>query len=211
MARVRYIFSKNVPDSCLSLYDVQCTYIHKKLIMINLNEEKNMFLRWGLNPHHLKDQSLKFSQKNIENWWSWKSQFLWVDHFEFFYLLHPYSYQSQFMWYQEWDKILMITLISSKKLRVCNNMGNTVLWSFCWKLDRNPPRPVPSKFLENNGLLNYWPTTEYIAFASLKLSKVEKWESTKVKFSADYTKTHSLPSKISPFRRKTISKVGNQD
>ena len=41
-------------------------------------------------------------------------------------LLHPCSNQSQFMWYQGWDEILMITLISSKKLGVCNNMRNTV-------------------------------------------------------------------------------------
>lgn len=32
-----------------------------------------------------KDQSLKFLQKNIENWQSWKSQFFWIDHFDFFF------------------------------------------------------------------------------------------------------------------------------
>ena len=37
------------------------------------------------------------------------------------FLLHPYSNQSQFIEYQGWDEILMITLISSKKLGVCNN------------------------------------------------------------------------------------------
>ena len=32
-----------------------------------------------------KDQSLKFWQKNIENWRLWKSQFFWVGYFEYFY------------------------------------------------------------------------------------------------------------------------------
>ena len=41
-----------------------------------------------------KEQSLKFSRKNIENWQNWKSQF---------FLLHFYSNQSQFMGYQGWD------------------------------------------------------------------------------------------------------------
>ena len=31
-----------------------------------------------------KDQSMRFSQKNIENWQSWKMTFFWVGHFEFF-------------------------------------------------------------------------------------------------------------------------------
>ena len=28
---------------------------------------------------------MKFSQKNIENWWFWKMPFFWVGHFEFFF------------------------------------------------------------------------------------------------------------------------------
>ena len=28
---------------------------------------------------------MKFSQKNIENWRSWKTQFFWVGHFEFYF------------------------------------------------------------------------------------------------------------------------------
>ena len=43
------------------------------------------------------------------------------------FLLHPYSNQSQFMGYQGWDKILMITLVSSKKLEVYKIIRNTVL------------------------------------------------------------------------------------
>ena len=31
-----------------------------------------------------KDQSMKFSWKNVENWGSWKWQIFWVSHFEFF-------------------------------------------------------------------------------------------------------------------------------
>ena len=37
-----------------------------------------------------------------------------------------FSNQSQFMGYQGWDKILMIILISSKKLGVYKIMRNTV-------------------------------------------------------------------------------------
>jgi hypothetical protein len=33
----------------------------------------------------LKDQSMKFSWNNIENWQSWKMRFFWVGHFEFFF------------------------------------------------------------------------------------------------------------------------------
>jgi hypothetical protein len=41
-------------------------------------------------------------------------------------LPHSYLNKSQFNGYQEWDKILMITLISSKKLGVYKIMRNTV-------------------------------------------------------------------------------------
>jgi hypothetical protein len=41
-------------------------------------------------------------------------------------LLYPYSNQSQFMCYQGWDEILMITLISSKKLGGYKIMRHTV-------------------------------------------------------------------------------------
>jgi hypothetical protein len=67
--------------------------------------------------------------KNTENWRSWKSQFFWVGYFEFKkkkILLLPNIDQSQFMWYQGWKEIFEITLSSSKKLRMCNNMRNTV-------------------------------------------------------------------------------------
>ena len=48
------------------------------------------------------NQSLKFSWKKIENWGSWKFQFFWVGHFEFFqkqrhfFLLHHHEKQSIF-------------------------------------------------------------------------------------------------------------------
>ena len=32
-----------------------------------------------------KDQCMKFSQKNFENWRFWKMHFFWVGHFEFFF------------------------------------------------------------------------------------------------------------------------------
>ena len=57
---------------------------------------------------------MKISKKNIENWRNWKTQFFWVGHFEFF-LLHPHENQSKVLGYQRWDKMLMITLISSQK------------------------------------------------------------------------------------------------
>ena len=62
-----------------------------------------------------KDQSLKFLQNKYWELAELKisvflSQPFWI------FLLHSYSSQSQFMGYQGWDKIFMITLISSKKL-----------------------------------------------------------------------------------------------
>ena len=33
-----------------------------------------------------KNQSMKFSQKNIDNWRFWKTQFFWVGHFDIFLL-----------------------------------------------------------------------------------------------------------------------------
>ena len=38
-----------------------------------------------------KDQSLKFSLKDIENWRSWKSQFFWVSHFILFFASSPWK------------------------------------------------------------------------------------------------------------------------
>ena len=39
----------------------------------------------GINQfYYSKDQSMKFSWKNIENWRSWKMIFFWVGHFQFF-------------------------------------------------------------------------------------------------------------------------------
>ena len=43
------------------------------------------------------------------------------------FLLHSYSNQSQFMGHQEWDEILIITLISRKNLGCHKIMWNTVL------------------------------------------------------------------------------------
>ena len=77
----------------------------------------------------------------IDLWWiwirmkqsfrgSWKTQFFWVGHFDFFFqkkkMLHSYSNSSQINGYQAWDEILMITLISSKKIGVYKIMRNTV-------------------------------------------------------------------------------------
>ena len=45
-----------------------------------------------IHAHHInlsyksKDQSLKFWRKKIENWRFWKSQFLWVGHYDFFFI-----------------------------------------------------------------------------------------------------------------------------
>ena len=48
---------------------------------------------------------MKFSWKNIENWWSWKMRFFWGGHFEFsksailnFFLLHLCEKSSPFIW-----------------------------------------------------------------------------------------------------------------
>ena len=69
----------------------------------------------------------------------------WIFSFNFFFLLYPYSNLSLFMWFQGWDEILMITLISSKKLGVYRNMNITVpladLFSFFfWKNLKTPRR-----------------------------------------------------------------------
>ena len=55
-----------------------------------------------------------------QDWRFWKTQFFRVGFFEIFLkkkknLLHPHEDQSKVRRYQGWDKILMITLISSQK------------------------------------------------------------------------------------------------
>ena len=37
---------------------------------------------------------MKFSQKNIENWRSWKTQFFWVGHFDFFFWIFAFCFIS---------------------------------------------------------------------------------------------------------------------
>ena len=51
-----------------------------------------------------KDQSLKFSPKKIENWGSWKSQFFWVGHLDFFFFLsHFFCYITmKISWWLPW-------------------------------------------------------------------------------------------------------------
>ena len=58
--------------------------------------------------------------------------------FSIFFLLYPYSNQSQFIGYQGWDEILMISLISSKKLGVykivrkhCVSTNKSTLGTYC--------------------------------------------------------------------------------
>ena len=54
-----------------------------------------------------KDRSMKFSQKNIENWQFWKTQFFWVGHF----LLPFHENQSKVLGYQEWVEIMKFILM----------------------------------------------------------------------------------------------------
>ena len=55
--------------------------------------------------YYPKNQFMKISWKNIENWQSWKMRFLWGGHFEFsksailnFFLLHISEKLSPFIW-----------------------------------------------------------------------------------------------------------------
>ena len=84
--------------------------------------------------YSLKDQFVKFWRKLLSFWWWLKnSVFLSRPFWKFFcqkkifFLLHSYLNQSQFKWSQGWDEILMITLISSKKIGVYKIMRNTVI------------------------------------------------------------------------------------
>ena len=67
-----------------------------------------------------KDLSGKFWRKLLSFWWWLKN-----GHFEF--LLHSYSNWSQFMGFQGFFELLMITLISSKKLGGYKIMSHTVI------------------------------------------------------------------------------------
>ena len=44
---------------------------------------------------------MKFSQKNIENWWRWKMSFFLVGHFDFF-LKKKFKKNGVFQWKQPW-------------------------------------------------------------------------------------------------------------
>ena len=63
---------------------------------------------------------MKFWRNLLSFWRSWKTQFFWVGHFDFFFnnfffLLHFHENQSKVLGYQEWVEILMITLVFSQK------------------------------------------------------------------------------------------------
>ncbi len=47
-------------------------------------------------------------------------------------------------------------------------------------------------------------------FDGVGIAPVSNKMAVKVKFIAGYTKNHSLPSNILPFRSKTITKIGNE-
>ena len=77
------------------------------------------------------DQSLKYSWKNIENWWFWKTQFIEsaiLIFFKHFFFLHPHENQSQIMCYNEWDSIFMIMMTYSQKWPTPNINTGSVCW-----------------------------------------------------------------------------------
>ena len=82
----------------------------------------------SINPTDPRTNLWNFGDNCSAFWGSWKTQFFWVGHFEFFSTKKKkmlYSY-SNFWDTKNFFEILMITLISSKKLGVCNNMRYTV-------------------------------------------------------------------------------------
>ena len=65
---------------------------------------------------------LRFSKK------FWKSQVYFESAIsKFFFLLHPHENQSKLLGYQEWVDILMITLVYSKRVSVCNNLLHSIV------------------------------------------------------------------------------------
>ena len=89
----------------------------------------------SIDPTQPRTNSWNFGENCSAFGGGWKTQFFWVGHFDF--LLHSYLNQSQINEYQGWNKILMITLISNKKLGDYRIMRNTVKWqefriSFRW-------------------------------------------------------------------------------
>ena len=83
-----------------------------------------------------KDQSQKFSRKNIENWRFLKTQFFWVGHFDFDFfdfLLFPNENQSTFIgFFEGFFEILMITLVSSPKEHLPKDMQHSVPTKSSW-------------------------------------------------------------------------------
>ena len=94
----------------------------------------------------------------------WKTQFFFESAIlNFFFkkkknlLLHSYSNSSQINGYQEWDEILMITLISSKNIGVYKIMRNTA-WQVFYRFKKG--EVVISKKKKNTLLvilLQFWP------------------------------------------------------
>ena len=77
-----------------------------------------------------KDQSMKFSWKYMENWWSWKMSFFWVGHFEFFcFILMKTS--SPFIWgiiyFYNMDGSFRILEKTSSEL-ICTRLYLSTYW-----------------------------------------------------------------------------------
>ena len=60
-----------------------------------------------------------------------------------FFLLHPHKNQSKLLGYQGWVEILMITLVYSKRVSVCNNL----LHSVCHPYNASKEAFWPQEFL----------------------------------------------------------------
>ena len=54
-------------------------------------------LCWIIQSYEPKDQFIKFSQKNIENWRFWKTKFFWVGHFDFFFAPSPWKFVTNYV------------------------------------------------------------------------------------------------------------------
>ena len=89
-------------------------------------ESHKLWLIW-IGMKQKKIQNGRFSWKNIENWWSWKSQFFCVGHFEFFCFKSVIIYVIPRMG-QNFDDYPDF----QQKARGYKIMRNTVAFIFCY-------------------------------------------------------------------------------
>ena len=78
----------------------------KKIFFLKKEIQNGRLKKTSFEPHQCpfhpfykpKDQSMKFSLKNIENWRFWKMTFFWVGHFGFFFFKKTNKSFASFPW-----------------------------------------------------------------------------------------------------------------